>query len=298
MVVMERLTAQDLMNLWPDELGWPMDIGALTILDGTVLLDPDGRFRIEAVREAMRRRLHRVPRFRQLLYTPPLGLGGPLWVDAPSVDLTEHVRVWRLMAPADEAQLLHAVERLQARRLCRSRPLWEMWFLPGLPGGRIGMYVKAHHTIADGVAGVALLGTLLDLDATVPPMPASAWRPTPMPTKGELLRDIFRRRACAVRRALTSIAHPVDTSRRAHATGPAIRSFFQTRAPRTSLNRRIGADRRLAVIRCRLDVARQVAHEHNAKVNDFLLTVVAGWPAGSPPQPWRTGRRRCAAGIS
>jgi hypothetical protein len=94
----DRLTAQDLMMLWPEELGWSQDIGALAILDGSGLLDADGRFRIGTAREEIGRRLHRVPRFRQLLYRPRLGLG-------------------------------------------RSRPLWEMWFLPGLPDGRVGLLV-------------------------------------------------------------------------------------------------------------------------------------------------------------
>src|SRR4030095_2174243 len=40
LILMERLSAQDLMNLWPDEFGWPMDLGALAILDGTQLIDP------------------------------------------------------------------------------------------------------------------------------------------------------------------------------------------------------------------------------------------------------------------
>jgi diacylglycerol O-acyltransferase / wax synthase len=61
--------------LWPDEI-WPQDIGALAVLDGSSLLDADGRFRIEAVREAVAGRLHLVPRFRQLLYGPPRQLGG------------------------------------------------------------------------------------------------------------------------------------------------------------------------------------------------------------------------------
>jgi diacylglycerol O-acyltransferase len=81
MVPMERLTAEDQVMLWPDEI-WPQDIGALAVLDGSSLLDADGRFRIEAVREAVAGRLHLVPRFRQLLYGPPRQLGGPLccWV--------------------------------------------------------------------------------------------------------------------------------------------------------------------------------------------------------------------------
>jgi len=68
----ERLTAEDQLMLWPDEI-WPQENGALAILDGSSLLDPDGRFRIEAVRQAMEARLHLVPRFRQLLYVPRRG---------------------------------------------------------------------------------------------------------------------------------------------------------------------------------------------------------------------------------
>ena len=72
---MDRLTAQDLMMVWPEEAGWSQDIGALAIIDGTTLLDADGRFRIEAVQEEIGRRLHLVPRFRQLLYRPRFGSG-------------------------------------------------------------------------------------------------------------------------------------------------------------------------------------------------------------------------------
>ena len=44
---MDRLTTQDLMSLWPEELGRPEDIGALAVLGGRNLFDADGRFRIE-----------------------------------------------------------------------------------------------------------------------------------------------------------------------------------------------------------------------------------------------------------
>ena len=42
----KRLSAEDRLILWPDEV-WPQDIGALGVLDGSSLLDSDGRFRIE-----------------------------------------------------------------------------------------------------------------------------------------------------------------------------------------------------------------------------------------------------------
>jgi hypothetical protein len=79
---------------------------------------------------AIEARLHLVPRFRQLLYRPRRGLGWPLWVDAPSFEISDHVQAVPVAAPGGEAQLVHATERLRRRRFDRSRPLWEMWFSP------------------------------------------------------------------------------------------------------------------------------------------------------------------------
>src|SRR6266511_1628717 len=122
---LERLNASDLYLLLWDDYGWSGDIGVLAILDGTRLLDRDGRVRIEAVRERLEPRLHLVPRFRQRLCRPRLGLGWPLWVDAQSFDLADHVGVFPLAAPGDQAQLLQACAQLARRRLDPSRPLWE-----------------------------------------------------------------------------------------------------------------------------------------------------------------------------
>jgi diacylglycerol O-acyltransferase len=274
---MERLGGLDLQVLLWDDFGWSGDIGALAILDGASLLDDDGDVRIEAVRRRIEPRLHLVPRFRQRLYRPRRGLGWPLWVDSASFDLADHVRVLPLPAPGDEAQLLLACEELARRRLDPARPLWEMWLLPGLPQGRVGLFVKLHHAIADGVAGVAAFGALLDLaaDAAGPVVPP--WTPAPAPTAGELLQDNVRRRVQELDRALSSLAHPAGMLRRARAAWPAWREFFaEQRAPRTSLNRPIGVDRRLALIGSRLDLVKQIAHAHDAKVNDVVLAAVAG----------------------
>jgi diacylglycerol O-acyltransferase / wax synthase len=277
LILMERLSAQDLFNLWPDEFGWPMDIGALAILDGTQLTDPDGRFRIETTREAIARRLHLVPRFRQQLYTPRRGLGGPLWVDAQHFDLAAQVGVFPLPPSAGEAELLLAVERLRARRLDRSRPLWEVWFLPGLPRCRVGMFIRMHHTVADGMAGVALLATLLDQQANPLTEPVLSWTPAPLPSTRELLQDAMGRRLRTAEQVLRTLAHPLDTTRRVRRAWPSARvGITDSRAPQTSLNRRIGAHRTITIIRCRLDLAKQIAHAYEAKVNDVLLAAVAG----------------------
>src|SRR6266540_7202384 len=211
--LLERLTAQDLLMLWPDELGWPEDIGAIAILDGTRLLDRDGRVRIEAVRRQLEPRLHLVPRFRQLLYRPRLGLGWPLWVDAPSFNLADHIRVNTLAAPADQAQLLQACQELARQRLDPARPLWELWLLPGLPERQVGAFLKVHHVLADGPAAMAAFGALLDQTAAAPNPAAPPWTPTPIPTASELLRDNLRRRRQELGRGWSGLVHPRRTLR-------------------------------------------------------------------------------------
>jgi diacylglycerol O-acyltransferase len=265
------------MLLWPEEFGWSQDIGALAILDGGRLLDGEGRFRIETAREEIGRRLHRVPRFRQLLCRPRFGLGWPLWVDAAATDLAEHVRELPLPAPADESQLLAACEELRHRRLRRSRPLWELWFLPGLPDRRVGLFMKVHHTIADGVAGVAALGAFVDPVPDPPRSDAPPWSPAAMPTTSALFADNLRRRRLELGRTVGKLAHPVATARLARRGWPAVReAFVEARAPRTSLSRRVGWHRRLALVRSDLDLIKRVAHAHDATVNDVLMAALAG----------------------
>ncbi|HSB85154.1 MAG TPA: wax ester/triacylglycerol synthase domain-containing protein, partial [Ilumatobacteraceae bacterium] len=152
--LLERLTASDLFLLQWDHYGWSSDIGGLAILDGTSLLERDGRVRIDVVRKHLDSRMHLVPRFRQLLYRPRWGLGWPLWVDAPAFDIADHVRVHALVAPADRTQLLQACQQLAQRRLDPARPLWELWLLPGLPEQQVGALLRVHHVVADGGAAL------------------------------------------------------------------------------------------------------------------------------------------------
>jgi len=272
----ERLSAEDRLVLWPDEV-WPQDIGALAVLNGSSLLDSDGRFRIDTAKQVIEGRLHLLRRFRQVLYVPRRGLGGPLWVDAPAFDLSDHVRVERLHAPADETELLRTVARLRRRRLDRSRPLWEIWFITGLPDDRIGMFVRLHHVVADGIAGLVELSTLLDTAPNSAPAPAQSWAPTPWPSAGALLLDSIQRQIAELSSALRGIARPAAILRRARATMPALRELLAEKpGPQTSLNRVIGQDRTLALVRSSLQLVNEVAHAHDATVNDVLLSVIAG----------------------
>jgi len=273
----ERLNADDAVMLWTDAL-WPQEIGAVVVLDGRRLLDAGGEVNLRAVRAVIEARLHRVPRLRQLLVTPGRPLGGPLWLDAAAFDLDEHLRVVPVPSPGDETALLETVERLRRQRLERSRPLWEICVLPGLAEDRIGLFVRMHHALADGIAGMATVATFLD---PVPDPPADPppppWRPGPAPSARDLFVDNAGRRLRRIGQGLSTLTHPVRTVRRARAAASVTRDFLTvTPTPPTSLNRTIGADRRIALVRSRLDVVKEIAHRHHATVNDVLLTVTAG----------------------
>ncbi len=262
---LDRLSAEDRLILWPDQV-WPQDIGALGVLDGSSLLDVEGRFRIETAKHAVAARLHLLRRFRQVLYRPRRGLGGPLWIDAAAFDLNDHIRVEQLPARADEAELLRVVERLRRRRLDQSRPLWEMWFLPGLPADRIGWFVRLHHVMADGMAGVAELGALLDPVPKAPITPARPWAAAPRPSARALLLDNVQRRLAGLRRAPRAVIHPAAMLHRVRAGMPAFRELLAEKpGPDTSLNRVIGQDRSLALLRSSLEAVRAVGDEHEPR---------------------------------
>jgi WS/DGAT/MGAT family acyltransferase len=272
----DRLTSLDRLMLGASRR-WPQDIGALAILDGTGLRDPTGELRIEAVREAIASRLHLVPRLRQVISAPRRGLGGPLWVDAARFDVRDHVVVRSLPAETDDPGLLAATEQLRRERFDPSRPQWRMWFLPGLPDGRVAMFVKLHHSIADGMAAMTTVAALLDTDPGAPVVPASPWTPAPLPSDRELFIDNVQRHLRAVEHAGSMLIRPGTTLRHARQAWPAIRELFAEQpATRTSLDRMVGPDRSLAVIRTTLDEVKAVAHAHDATVNDVLLALTAG----------------------
>ncbi len=273
---MERVSAEDQIMLWPDAI-WPQENGALVVLDGAGLLDPDGRFRIEAVRQVIGSRLHLVPRFRQVLRVPRRGLGRPVWIDDQAFDLTHHIRVVPLPAPGDEQALLQAIEQLRRQRLDRSRPLWEMTFIAELPGRQVGMFIKIHHVLGDGIAAVATASAFLDTAPDAPVRETPAWAPEPAPTTRELLADNLRRRTREVGSALSALARPVTTVRHVRAAWPATRELFASEpATRTSLNRLLGQNRSLTIIRSDLELVRRAGHLHNATINDVLLSITAG----------------------
>ncbi|MFI7127875.1 wax ester/triacylglycerol synthase family O-acyltransferase [Nonomuraea sp. NPDC050153] len=116
----------------------------------------------EKVLDRLAERMAGVPQLRQRLVCVPFGLDHPYWADSDEVDLDQHVRELTLTPPGDDRQLAGRVARLHERRLDRTRPLWEMYVIHGLAGGRCALYTKVHHAAVDGLTGAEVLAALMD----------------------------------------------------------------------------------------------------------------------------------------
>ena len=64
-----------------------------------------------------------------------------------------HVRRSALPRPGyDRASCCELASRIVSRPLDRTRPLWEVYFVEGLEGGRVALLSKTHQALVDGVA--------------------------------------------------------------------------------------------------------------------------------------------------
>ena len=243
---MESLTGLDAAFLSFETPNAPLHVGAVIVFDpppGKQLLFSESA-RFGFVRRLIEQRIHLVPPFRRRAVGVPFGLGQPVWIEDPELDLDAHVKRARLPSPGGPAELTEFVADLLARPLDRSRPLWEMVITEGLEGGRSALVVKLHHAILDGVSAASLLGTFLDLGPRpreVDP-PEVSWQPESVPTVTALVKRAVGAAVHdpglalgTVNRSLRMVTELADHNRRLVSGGAALPPA-PFNAPRTSLN--------------------------------------------------------------
>lgn len=272
-----RLSPTDLMFLRLESDVWPCHFGGLAIVDAAALHDGTGEIPIERIRCRVGNRIGRVPELRRRLQpSGPFG-GPPVWVDDLRFAIENHVKAAAVKTPGDESQLLELATSVYEKRLDRQRPLWELWLLTGALDGRAGVLLKLHHSMADGLAAVAIMGALFDLEAGAPEPAPVARTPRRMPTRRALRRENLSAKAGVALDAIGALAHPLRVAesigRAAHMTG---RYLAATGAAGGSLNQPVGRGRRVDFINVDLAEAREAAHALRGKVNDVILTVWAG----------------------
>jgi diacylglycerol O-acyltransferase / wax synthase len=164
----------------------------------------EGEVAIDEFRRFIESKLSLVPRYRQRVQIPPLNLGLPVWSYDPEFDLRNHTRQVQLRR-GTTAEFKAAAARLLSQTMDHCRPLWDLTLVNGLQGNRTGLIVRVHHCLADGLAGIGLLNSLLDA-SPVPPRISKHSHPVTPPKSAplSLLDTLVRSSFSAVQQVLSA----------------------------------------------------------------------------------------------
>ena len=295
--VMQQLSGLDNAFLVMETGGQLGHIASVSLFDTAGATE--GSF-YQAIRRTLEERLHLLPPYRRRLVEIPLELDRPYWIEDPDFDLDFHLRHIAVPPPGDDGQLAQLISRLHSRALDRAKPLWEVYVIEGLEGGRAALYSKIHHCTVDGVSGAEMTQVLLDHDPEGDPVPPDeeGWRPEPVPPSTEMLtrgllglatspgrfaRSLYRtaRAVWENNEALGAIAQTTGLDKLPFAggwlqtTGPEVDAdrVPQNPAPRTPFNRVITPHRRFAFFSLPLAEFKHVKNAFGTSLNDVVMAV-------------------------
>jgi WS/DGAT/MGAT family acyltransferase len=275
-------------------------VGGLAVYDPSTA--PGGEITHADICRLVVERLHLLPPFTRRLVQVPFGLDHPYWIEDPDFDLDFHVRDSAVAPPGNDKQLGNTIERIFARPLDRTRPLWELYLIHGLDGGRVALLTKIHHSVVDGVSGNEILATLLDVspegrEIEPPPdgHPRGERKPGDLEMFARGLAALPRQPFRMLRSIPTVVPNLTDfpgvgaipgapTASRALAKAwgllPGARDagVLETttaRPPRTPFNGRIGPHRTFAFGSLPLEDVKRLKNELGITVNDVVVALCA-----------------------
>ncbi len=275
---MERLTGLDASFLYNETPTVHMHTLKVAIFDPSSVM-PDPSF--EWIRSEIGRRLHLLPPLRRRLVEVPLGFHHPVWIEDPDLDLAYHVRRVTIPAPGTRLEMDEVIAEIAGWPLDRRRPLWQMFVLEGFADGRIGVLVKVHHAVADGVAAAQLLENVMSTSPgpVEPASEAEAGHPEAVPGRWELLGGAVKDRLRLVGRlpqllwiTLLNVLGALRIRRGARVRLP--RPLLD--APKTSFNLTLTPHRSFATTQLPFTEVRRVSRAHGVTVNDVVLAMVGG----------------------
>jgi WS/DGAT/MGAT family acyltransferase len=296
---MRQLTSLDAQFLAMESPRTYGHVSGLAIYDPSTR--PDGKLSVVDVCRLVGERIHLLPPFRWKLAEVPLGLDLPYWVEDPDFDLDFHIRESAVPPPGTRQQLAETVARIAARPLDRAHPLWELYVIHGIEGGKYtGLLTKVHHAAVDGVSGAEILGVLLDLapeGKEIPPQPDLSGErvPSQLEMLGRGLAGVPRqplRALGAIPKTLPNLpdlpgAQLLPGMRTAGKAADALRRRLPgtddgelleappVRVPKTFFNGRISPHRRFSFDSLPLDRVKAVKNKLQITVNDVVVATCA-----------------------
>jgi len=271
----ESLGSMDACLLAMEDPNVHMEIGGILLFGGSPR--PAG---VAQFRELVTARLARAPRLRQRV--DRFGARrSPAWVDDERFQISDHVRQFQLPAPASLESVKQFASDILSRPLDHARPLWEAWWLEGLPEDRVAVVLKAHHCMVDGSSGLSMLSVFLDPDPNASIQPTEVWRPRPAPRPNDRLDAVLRglRMGAGLINGAANLFESTDAKLQVadtlKAIGKATDPIFH-RADWTNLNVEVGPNRHLDWIVTSFSELDGLKRKLGVKINDVVLSVLAG----------------------
>ena len=279
---MEQLSGLDASFLYLETPTLHMHVEMVAVFDPSTV---PGGYSFAKMQSQIASRTHQAPVFRRLLVEVPFRLGHPVWVDDPAFDIDYHVRRTAVPSPGGLHELAELAGDIASRQLDRSKPLWEIWIVEGLEGGRIAVIAKMHHSTVDGMSGAALLSVLFDLEVDPGPEaePEEPDGPVRIPSSAELISEAmaarFFRPFELTRDVLRTGQRLLDVRRVRHEPqhrAPQSKAALPLSAPRTSFNGTLTRRRQVALTAIGLDDVKRLKNATATTVNDVVLATCTG----------------------
>ncbi len=277
---MYKLGALDAGFLYNETDRSPQHIASVQILELPEGVD-EAQF-VENVKSLMAERIHLVPYFTNKLRFVPFNLDHPVWVKDRAFSLDNHVHTMDIPAPGDRLALEQTIASLHEQRLDRSRPLWDLWILTGLEGGRVATYNRCHHACLDGMAGQAMIATIMDVTPqprSVAPAPEGFFSRNDDQTPGQLMagaaESFMKFQAKQPLAAFNALETSARLFRRTFDPSKGL-GAVRTGAPATRFNRTVERKRTYVTGELPLESVKNIAKVTQTKVNDVFLAVVGG----------------------
>jgi diacylglycerol O-acyltransferase / wax synthase len=249
-------------------------IVALMVLDRT----PDWA----EVRSRIAHLTETVPRLRSRAVNRAPGLGRPQFVPDDAFDLSTHL--WRMRLPEHGAlrDVLDLAQTMATSGFDPALPLWEAVLVEGVGAERAALVMKVHHSLIDGVGGLAVLAHLFDTSgatrqpAAPPEMPSEEAERLSHPQWHRLgdLPDAVR----LVDGALDAVIHPFRTFDRVVGLGASVaRLMAPAGKPISPIMTGRSFRRHAEVLDLDLPTIKRAASAWGGTVNDvFVASVVRG----------------------
>ncbi len=282
----ERLRPADALFLDAESDRNAMQIGVCLVFEGepvsgTRRLAPDP----DALIGLLEARLRRLPRARQRLASTPIE-GRPIWIRDREFDPRRHVRYARLEPDGDDTVLRARCAEFLSEPLDLAHPLWMILVLEGFAADRFALIVKAHHCVADGIAGIEILRALLGSEQPERPLREPAAQSESSPALPNLilteaidrmgdLSELGRRVLTALRRPREFAGRLLDRSISQSIGFLRILELSRTPASPTVLDAAVGTERSLEWIATDLARIREVQRRRGGTVNDIVVGTLA-----------------------